>query len=135
MKLTPTDASALAYLLHRVRPDWPVKPVEALLLKQENLPPLGAVVVAAMTKAAQPHVGTPALIFTPGDHWPAEAKPALPRAEPCPDHTYFDAYNCRECWAEIKAGQRRRDMLGKHWVPAPEEPEPVESRVRADIDG
>jgi hypothetical protein len=67
---------------------------------------------------------TPAVIYQPGKHWEqpvTESGAQLPPGEPCEDHIGQQAHNCRCCWADIKAGTRPHEALGKHHAPDIEE--------------
>jgi len=112
--ITDQQARAVAYLLHEIRPDWPVASLVSLIEKHRDVPSLGALVIAATTKAMEPSCQTPAPIFHPGPHWPAKTAAALPRPEPCPDHIGESSHNCRCCWSDVKAGIRPQTHIGKH---------------------
>jgi hypothetical protein len=115
--ITDQQGRAIAYLLHEIRPDWPVASLMSLIDKHRDVPSLGALIIAATTKAMEASCKTPAPIFHPGSHWIAAAKAHLPSPEPCADHVGQDAHNCRSCWADFKAGERPQSMIGKAWNP------------------
>lgn len=116
MTVTEQQARAVAFLLHEIRPDWGVASLLSLIGKHQPQD-LGALTIAAVTKALEPTCQTPAPIFHPGPHWPVKARAALPKPEPCPDHIGEAAHNCRCCHADVKAGLRPADMIGKTYTP------------------
>lgn len=120
MTITDQQARAVAYLLHELRPGWGVQSLLTLIDKHKPHD-LGALVIAATTKAMEATCKTPAPIFHPGPHWPEAARAQLPRPEPCEDHIGQDAHNCRSCWADVKAGIRPQTHIGKHHEAAPDE--------------
>lgn len=124
MSITEQQGRAVAFLLHELRPDWGIASLVSLIGKHAETD-LGALTVAAVTKAMEPTCQTPGPIFHPGPHWPAAAKAEAPKPVPCPDHVGENAHNCRCCWADIKAGVRPETSLGKHH----ENPEPLEGPV------
>jgi hypothetical protein len=101
LTITDQQARAVAYLLHEVRPDWGVQSLLTLITKHDV--ELGPLIIAATTKAMEATCVTPAPIFTPGPHWPAKSRAALPRPEPCKLHIGEQAHNCRCCAADRKA--------------------------------
>lgn len=115
--ITEQQARALAYLLHETRPDWGVQSLLSLIDKHKDAVKIGALTIAAMSKALEPSCKTPAPIFHPGTHWPVTARTNLPKPEPCPDHIGEAAHNCRCCHADVKAGLRPSQMIGKHYTP------------------
>ena len=98
--ITEQQARALAYLLNQVRPDWPVPSLMALLEKNREVPSLGALTIAAVTKALEPSCKTPAPIWAPGPHWIAETRADQPPPPRCPQHTSYYAHNCGGCRAD-----------------------------------
>ena len=124
--ITDQQARAVAYLLHEIRPDWGVRSLLSLMEKHQP-GDLGALVIAATTKALEPSCLTPAPIFHPGNHWIAKAKANLPRPEPCEQHVGQSAHNCASCWGDVKAGLRPADKIGKHHEPE----EPIEASAGA----
>ena len=98
--ITEQQARALAYLLNQVRPDWPVPSLMALLEKNRDVPSLGALTVAAVTKAMEPSCKTPAPIFQPGTHWTPDVRADQPPPPRCPQHTSYYAHNCGGCRAD-----------------------------------
>jgi len=119
--ITDQQKRAVAYLLHEIRPDWPVASLVSLIDKHRDVPSLGALTIAATTKAMERTCQTPAPIFHPGPHWPEAARAHLPKSPPCEDHIGQDAHTCRSCWADVKAGIRPQTHIGKHHEAAPEE--------------
>lgn len=68
---------------------------------------------------------TPDIYPREGKHWTttAAADWIPPKPPPCPDHIGQDSTNCRSCWADVKAGIRPRDLIGKHHTPESENEE------------
>lgn len=118
MNLTPKQIEGLALMLHAARPEWPLAPLRAIIEKNREVPSYQAVVIAAITKATEPSCMTPAPIFTPGPHWPEEARTKI-HAPDCPDHIGKPAHNCAGCWADVKAGDRLPQQVGKPLNPEP----------------
>lgn len=118
-ELTDPQINGIAWLLHELRPDWGVPSIKTLLLKNRTVPSLGALMIAATTKALEPSCKTPGPIFRPGTHWREEdaAGRFLSKPEPCEDHPEEAAHNCRCCHADIKVGLRPQSMLGLHFTP------------------
>jgi hypothetical protein len=102
MLLTEHQARALAFLLHEVRGDWPTASLLTLLEKHREVPSLGALILAATTKALDSSCRTPEPIFRTGSHWPVEARDQLPRGPRCRSHpTFYDP--CPSCAGDRKA--------------------------------
>lgn len=120
MELTDPQINGIAWLLHELRPDWGVPSIKTLLLKNRTVPSLGALMIAATTKALEPSCKTPGPIFRPGTHWPEEVRSQVPTGPPCEDHPEQQAHNCRCCWADHKVGQRPATHIGKHYTPESE---------------
>lgn len=121
MTITDQQGRAIAYLLHEIRPDWGIASLMSLIDKHRDVPDLGPLIIAAATKAMEASCVTPAPIFHPGAHWPASAKAQLPKPPPCADHIGQDGYSCRSCHADVKAGIRPADRIGKHHEPESED--------------
>ena len=121
MTITDQQGRAVAYLLHEIRPDWPVASLQTLITKHQDAVSLGALIIAATTKALEQTCQTPAPIFHPGPHWPAAARARLPKPPPCEDHIGQEGYSCRSCHADVKAGIRPPDRIGKHHEPESED--------------
>lgn len=115
MALTARQANMIAHVLHEIRPSWAIDGTRKVLEDHQQHPaPFGDILAAAVTAARDPETRTPARIFQVTAHWPAKVKPKLPKPEACEDHTGQDAYTCRSCWGDIKAGLRPESALGKH---------------------
>ena len=122
--ITKPQAEALAGILHQLRPEWGIPALMTLIGKNIGHPaPYPLLVLAAVTAANRRNpdgtwtARTPAVIYQPGRHWdhPIGETPATqPPGPNCQDHPTFQAHNCRCCWADIKAGLRPQDALGKH---------------------
>lgn len=123
MTITDQQGRAVAYLLHEIRPDWPVASLVSLIGKHSDTVSLGALTIAAATKALERTCQTPGPIFHPGPHWPASVRAQLPKPPPCEDHIGQEGYSCRSCHADVKAGIRPADRIGKHHEPESEDDE------------
>lgn len=97
LEVQEPQARALAYLLNQIRPEWPVPSLLSLLEKNRDVPSLGALMVAAATKALEPTCRTPAPIWSPGPHWPQQTSAGLPPPALCPKHPPYYAHNCGGC--------------------------------------
>lgn len=124
--LTHTQATLLAQLVDQLNPAWDMPGIwKAFTAHKSDAIPFAHLAVAAVTCAADPAnhergatPNTPERIWFPGPHWPTAAKASLPAPRPCPDHPEEHAHNCVCCAADILAGDRPRDMAGKHHQPA-----------------
>ena len=118
------QAEALAGILHELRPEWGIPALVTLIGRNLNHPAtfpqltLAAVTAANRRNPDGTHTArTPAVIYQPGRHWDhpiGETPNPQPPGHPCEDHPTFQAHNCRCCWADIKAGTRPTEALGKH---------------------
>lgn len=113
-----TQAEALAAVIQQIRTDWD-RPGILKHLHQHRANPAtyAQIVQAATTKAADPTTRTPALLLTPGNHWPDEARHLQPKPDPCPSHPEQPAHNCAACLADYKSGIRPKEQVGKDWTP------------------
>ncbi|AYN58910.1 hypothetical protein PP634_gp84 [Arthrobacter phage Richie] len=122
--ITESQAKALAVMLHEIRPRWSAPAMVKVFERNHTHPaPFPDIAAAAVNAARDPVVETPGCIFTDPRFWPAEAKAHLPKPTPCPDHIGEAAHNCRCCKADVKAGIRPPDMIGKHHEPESEDDE------------
>lgn len=122
--ITKPQAEALAGILHQLRPEWGIPSMVTLIGHNKDHPAtfqrltVAAVHAATRTRAdGTPVADTPKVIYQPGRHWdhPVGETPAHQPAGPnCEDHPTFQAHSCRCCWADIKAGLRPENALGKH---------------------
>lgn len=111
-------ATHLGTVLNHIRPRWAVQSFVTLVGKNLAwIPGYAALAQASITVANDPSKETPAIIFLPGNHWPEEARPLLPRPDPCQDHPEQAAHNCHCCWADVKTGHRPQTHIGKHYEP------------------
>lgn len=101
MKLNERQAGWLAYLLKEIRDDWNRDALKTMLLERE-VPSLGAVMIAATSKALDPTCRTPEPIFRTGPHWPTEHRDQLPRGPRCRTHPTF-YQPCPSCAGDRKA--------------------------------
>jgi hypothetical protein len=105
-QISEPQARALAFLLNSVRPDWPQSSLLTLLERNRDVPSLGALILAATTKAMDATCRTPEPIFRTGPHWPVEARDQLPRGPRCRTHDDYEP--CRGC---------RADRIAEHHDP------------------
>ena len=111
-----TQAEALAAVIQQIRTDWDHPGILKHLHQHRANPATYAdIVTAATTKAADPTTRTPALLLTPGNHWPTTSRHLQPKPDPCPDHPEEPATNCRACRADTLAGIRPNTHIGKHY--------------------
>ncbi|NKG21072.1 hypothetical protein [Paeniglutamicibacter terrestris] len=112
--INQTQAQALATLLNQIRPRWSTASMMTILQKNHGIPaPFGDVAAAAIAAARDATVLTPGLIFTDPRFWPEAAKAKLPPSPKCPEHPEEDAHHCRACLADVIAGDREPDAVGK----------------------
>ena len=94
IRMTKTDAQALAVLTNRLRPDWQI-PGIITAIQNCDAPPLDTC-IATLQATANHEWRTPALIPQPGPHWrntdTAANAPAITR---CPHNQV--AHRCHEC--------------------------------------
>lgn len=89
ISLTFRQQTALARLVHELRPDWDVPGIEAALGKVRNDSSAYELAVAALRASWRHENRTPAIIALPGPHWrspdpAASSRPAAPtRGEQC----------------------------------------------------
>lgn len=122
--ITESQARALAVMLHEIRPRWSIPSMMKVLERNAgHRAPFADTALAAINAARDPAVDTPGGIFTDPRFWPETAKAHLPRSAPCPDHIGEASHNCRCCHADVKAGIRPADMIGKHHTPESEDAE------------
>lgn len=126
--LSEKQVNGIAWLLHELRPEWGVGSLKSLLLKNRTVPSLGALMIAATTKALEPSCKTPGPIFQPGPHWPdaSAAERYLPKPPACEDHKDYEGPTCRCCWADVRVGERPQTHIGRHWNP---DNQPTESET------
>jgi hypothetical protein len=115
-QITEQQARALAFLLNEMRPDWPIESLMTHLGRNREVPSLGALVLAATTKALDPTCKTPEPIFRQGTHWPAEARDQLPRGPRCAKHRDFYV-PCPSC-----AGDRKAERTDDPYQDLPPDP-------------
>lgn len=117
------QAEALANLLAALRPnDWrPKQVLDVLEEHRETTHPFVVIAEVAIRAAKNPVIKSPTGIFLPGKHWEVENYAAkLPPAPDCPDHIGKPAHNCASCWADVKAGDRLPQQIGKRLHPEPD---------------
>lgn len=137
MQPTPAQGEALVAVAHTLRPDWNPHSIRTLLQRAHNLPAtnhhhaLNALITYTTRRKPDgtPLMRTPALYPTPGWWWD-ETTPgvAATPTTPCPDHPEQPAHHCRNCWADIKCGDRPAGTVGQR---TPEGGWPTNPGVRA----
>lgn len=105
MPLTRDQATALAELIHVVRPSWDTRGIftRGLVPLAKHPAPLEVIAWAALRAAADPDNRTPAVIPLNGHHWNLADRPPEPRLTPdleCPRHVGKWAGNCPLCRAD-----------------------------------
>ena len=102
MKITRTQAEALATLATKLRPDWRHAGVMAAIAKCPDADPFD-IARALVNLAADPTVQTPGLLHRGGPHWlrPDGEKPARrgDHAVRCPEHP-DQTQPCQPCKAD-----------------------------------
>lgn len=114
------QGEALADVLAMIRPgDWkPPQTVRVLAANRETPHPFPVIAEVAIRAARNPAIKSPDGIFLPGKHWDiAEHQAHTPPPTPCGDHPEEPAHNCRCCWADVRAGDRAPDQIGKPTSP------------------
>ena len=120
--ITHSQATALANMLHELRPKWSIPSMMKVLERNAQHPgTFRDLALAAVNAARDPKVDTPGGIFTDHRFWPEAVRASLPKPPPCEDHIGKDAHNCASCWADVKAGIRPRDLIGRHYEPESED--------------
>lgn len=133
--LTQTQAAIIANALHEIRPDWPQASLMTQLWEHRDHPATFAdTLVAAVTKAQDTDLRTPAAIWNPGPHWPDTSREAVTahaeQGPRCEDHTTEPAATCRSCRGDVLAGERTEEQVGKRLNPGKPVPAPDASRAR-----
>ncbi|NIH70504.1 hypothetical protein [Auritidibacter ignavus] len=122
-KLSNAEGNALHHLAIALRPDWVRnRPGQVWHQRVTDSTFPHAVsflhTIHALIAYASPQAGmrTPNLFPQSGAHWdttvPARSQEFLPR---CQDHDWEPATTCSACWADVKVGDRPRNMIGKHY--------------------
>jgi hypothetical protein len=133
-KLTAQEGQRLTACMLAMRPDW-TKNNPGRTLAEVNdaagLPgrdfehALRALAQYATARAPDGahQYRTPDIYAREGKHWTDTAPAAwvAPKTPPCEDHIGQDAHTCRSCHADVKAGIRPSDRIGKHHEPESEE--------------
>lgn len=110
------QAEALAAVLALIRPnDWrPQQTLNVFAEHWETTHPFPIIAEVAIRAANDPAIRSPSGIFLPGKHWEFETRTVVaPAAPKCPDHPEESAYHCRACLADVKAGERTLEQVGK----------------------
>ena len=133
--ITQTQASIIANALTEIRPDWNWQSLMTLLEANCAHPATFAdTLVAAVTKAQDTDLRTPAAIWNPGPHWPDTSRDAVTahseQGPRCEDHTTEPAATCPCCIADVKCGDRTEAQVGKRLNPSKPVPAPDASRAQ-----
>lgn len=110
------QAEVLAAILALIRPnDW--RPNQTLKVLQEHWEtphPFAVIAEVAVRAANDPAIKSPTGIFLPGKHWQFETfNVVAPSAPKCPEHEWEDAHHCRACLADVAAGERAPEQVGR----------------------
>lgn len=116
-------AEALAtYIHHTIRPDWGTLGITTAIGQAATTHTNPHTIATAALNAANTLTNrTPAVIPLPGPHWPTGPNPGVAQAgvqgPACEDHPEELARHCRGCLADVKVGDRPRDMVGLRLPP------------------
>jgi hypothetical protein len=133
-KLTAQEGQRLTACMLAMRPDW-TKNNPGKMLADINTGAgfpgrdfehaLRALAVYATARGADGahQYRTPDIYPREGKHWTSTgaADWTPPKPTPCPDHIGEPSHACRCCHADVKAGIRPADLIGKHHEPESEE--------------
>lgn len=131
MKLTDQQGQRLTTMMLAMRPDWTNNRPGMVLAKandSDGFPAadFGHCIRALAAYATETNVDgthtkrTPNVYPEHGRHWTttAPAGHEAPKARPCEDHDTEPAHNCRSCKADVLAGERPENMIGKRMPPS-----------------
>lgn len=116
---TQRQATALVQIIHVIRAtrdhgatDWHPKAIENVLRDNHTHPaPYPTIVQALVKYAATSDKRTPAFLFDPLRDWRAPGD-HTPR-DPCESHPTHSAHSCPSCRADVLAGIRPKEFIGK----------------------
>lgn len=114
------QADALTQIIHTIRatrghgtPDWHPKAIENVLRENHTHPaPYPTIVQALVKYAATSDKRVPNFLFDALADW-HEPGTIAPK-NPCEDHG-FPAHACPSCRADVLAGIRPKEFIGKHY--------------------
>ena len=102
MKIDRATAQAFAQAINRIRPDWDVLGIRAVIERSPRNAALSEILVAAVRLAERPDVRSPGLLLEDGPWWDTAAtgntRPAwVSQRDLCPDHgnPRTDCLDCR----------------------------------------
>ena len=102
MKIDRATAQAFAQAINRIRPDWDVPGIRAVIERSPRNAALSEILVAAVRLAERPDVRSPGLLLEDGPWWDTAAtgntRPAwVGQRDLCPDHGQprTDCLDCR----------------------------------------
>ena len=101
MKIDRATAQAFAQAVNRIRPDWDVPGIRAVIERSPRNAALSEILVAAVRLAERPDVRSPGLLLEDGPWWDTAAtgntRPAwVSQRDLCPDHGQ-PRRDCRPC--------------------------------------
>lgn len=130
MKLTDQQGQRLTTMMLAMRPDWTPNKPGIILAKANDTEGFPAAdfnhcIRALATYATETSPDgsfvkrTPNVYPQHGRHWTNTAPDGheAPPARPCEDHPTEPAHNCRSCKADVLAGDRPENMIGKRTTP------------------
>jgi len=144
MRITKSEAQALATFVARCRDDWDHPGIVAAIQKAAHLGAPAAIGAALCRLAENRELRTPAMLAEPGTHWTGTTVAKLPPPIMCADHPAEPARECRECRALAErtdhsagaAAVRAEYRTRTRRTPRPE-PTPDRTRIeqiRAELD-
>lgn len=115
------QADALTQIIHTIRttrghgtPDWHPKAIENVLRENHAHPaPYPHIVQALVKYATESDKHVPTYMFDPLRDW-APPGHTTPR-NPCESHPTHPAHACPSCRADVLAGIRPKEFIGKHY--------------------
>ena len=102
MKIDRATAQAFAQAINRIRPDWDVPGIRAVIERSPRNAALSEILVAAVRLAERPDVRSPGLLLEDGPWWDTAATgntrpPWVGQRDRCPEHgnPRTDCLDCR----------------------------------------
>ena len=99
MRITTSQAQALAAFVSRVRDDWDHPGIVAAIQKAAPLGSPAAIGAALCRLAENRELRTPAMLADPGTHWSGTTVAKVAPPVMCPEHPAEKASACKECIA------------------------------------
>ena len=102
MKIDRATAQAFAQAINRIRPDWDVPGIRAVIERSPRNAALSEILVAAVRLAERPDVRSPGLLLEDGPWWDTAAtgntRPAwVSQRDLCHVHPGWDRTTCQPC--------------------------------------